>query len=456
MSSLFEDKLDIVEEDDDMRYPAIGECFASLAEEHEFDVYTEYVTNLPTALATLERVLKPAEARRQLAAVFGEQGALYFKAARFELPKLLLVPLYHINHYFELVDVLAQKCPSSELADRQYFWQAASHFKGMKAAVDVDAVSARLTDAGQHVAADTVVKRPTYLKFSQPLAFEQRVHQTKVRAAIGDNDGTVITGMCGKLVRDTTLRVWNEKVKRPTERRLFLFENMLACCKVVSGRGGKQQECKVKEMFRTRRYTVEPLPDVPAAGHALRVGTAGSDGGGSGGGGSSSSSSSTGVKVVLMLDSAEQRDAWAALLKSNEVNRFLTDVVDAKQKQEAKELPSLLPDARLYVFATPDEASNIIFDEAKVKLGLPVVKGGTLHKLVERLTFPQYADLSYLRQFFSTYKSFCTPDVLLDCLIARYRVPLPHWLVKPLAKKYNRTFAIPIKVRIVNVLKHWV
>ena len=43
------------------------------------------------------------------------------------------------NAIHSKVDSLAQKCPSSELVDKQFFWQTASHFKGMKAAVDVDA-----------------------------------------------------------------------------------------------------------------------------------------------------------------------------------------------------------------------------------------------------------------------------------------------------------------------------
>lgn len=72
---------------------------------------------------------------------------------------------------------------------------------------------------------------------------------------------------CGKLVRDTALRFWNEKAKRPTERRVFLFENLLACCKVVpsSGRGsssgangGGMGNLKLKEVLRSRlTYSVE-------------------------------------------------------------------------------------------------------------------------------------------------------------------------------------------------------
>ena len=42
----------------------------------------------------------------------------------------------------------------------------------------------------------SMCNRPTYLKFSQPLAFEQQVHLARIRAAIGDaSDGAEITNM---------------------------------------------------------------------------------------------------------------------------------------------------------------------------------------------------------------------------------------------------------------------
>ena len=83
------------------------------------------------------------------------------------------------------------------------------------------------------------------------------------------------------------------------------------------------------------------------------------------------------------------------------------------------------PDAAVYKFSEPDSTRNIRFEDSEGPS--EVVKGATALKLVERLTFPGHADMTYVQQFLISFRSFCTPKELLGNLVDRYVVLTNRW-----------------------------
>jgi len=68
---------------------------------------------------------------------------------------------------------------------------------------------------------------------------------------------------------------------------------------------------------------------------------------------------------------------------------------DAKLREEELTIPVLRPSPDQYKFAEEDSDANIMFDEPESKSPSygpgTLIKAGTIYKLVERLTYHEYA-----------------------------------------------------------------
>lgn len=58
----------------------------------------------------------------------------------------------------------------------------------------------------------------------------------------------------------------------------------------------------------------------------------------------------------------------------------------------------------------------------------PQIRMATLEKVIERMTYPSYFDTNLVNTFLLVYRRIITPEVFLDLLIDRFRIPDPEFL----------------------------
>ncbi|CAK6982666.1 LOW QUALITY PROTEIN: son of sevenless homolog 1-like [Scomber scombrus] len=265
-------------------------------------------------------------------------------------------------------------------------------------------------------------------------------------------EGKDIGQCCNQFIMEGTLTRHGAK----HERHIFLFDGLMICCKTNHGPprlpgASSTAEYRLKEKFFMRKVQINDKDDKEGEyRHAFEL------------------ILKDGNSVVFQAKSAEEKSSWMAALISLQYRSTLERMLDSAMMHEEKEEPMILPDEDEYRFAEPDSGQNIVFEENILsKSGIPIIKAGTVLKLIERLTYHMYADPNFVRTFLTTYRSFCKPKELLDLLIERFEIPEPRVFepdpmegaeqpISPELKRFRKEFVQPVQLRVLNVCRHWV
>uniref|UniRef100_A0A8C3LUG6 SOS Ras/Rac guanine nucleotide exchange factor 1 n=1 Tax=Chrysolophus pictus TaxID=9089 RepID=A0A8C3LUG6_CHRPC len=261
-------------------------------------------------------------------------------------------------------------------------------------------------------------------------------------------EGKDIGQCCNEFIMEGTLT----RVGAKHERHIFLFDGLMICCKSNHGQprlpGASNAEYRLKEKFFMRKVQINDKDDTNEYRHAFEIILKDEN------------------SVIFAAKSAEEKNNWMAALISLQYRSTLERMLDVTMLQEEKEEQMRFPNPELYRFAEPDSEENIVFEEnMQPKSGIPIIKAGTVVKLIERLTYHMYADPNFVRTFLTTYRSFCKPQELLSLLIERFEIPEPEPTEadriamengdQPLSaelKRFRKEYIQPVQLRVLNVL----
>ncbi|CAK8692407.1 unnamed protein product [Clavelina lepadiformis] len=411
--------------------PLIGNCFEELAEECSFELYSDYAQNITkeTWDSQFRAILRQTAVNSVLKA---EKAEGFRDMVTYVLPHLLVAPIYHGLNYFDQIQVLQRTTSDEE--DKDCFCQTVSAISPIKLVIEGRAAS-------------LPKNRPS--EASLRISWKGGVQAEKMKRIENSIEGWVgktITQMCNEFIYEGDLvRISG---KRSSERRVFLFDSLMVCCKSNQGRRPMPSvtmthEFRLKEKILLRRTSIQ---DDEQSGQQFIV-------------------CEGETRHLFVAHSEDEKRTWMSHLVRLQYRSVYDHRLDQLIRKEAQSQPLRLPSEDKYRFAVPDTTENIIIDDEK---SIPSIKGGTVLKLVERLTYHEYYDSSFTKTFLTTFRSFCKPQLLLDFLIERFNIPEPppseeqqaaidrgEIITRDDLKRFRNEFAQPIQLRVMNVLRQW-
>uniref|UniRef100_A0A671RDB0 Son of sevenless homolog 1-like n=1 Tax=Sinocyclocheilus anshuiensis TaxID=1608454 RepID=A0A671RDB0_9TELE len=414
---LIEDTVEMT--DEGSPHPLVGSCFEDLAEELAFDPYETYAQDILRSGFHdhfLSQLSKPG------AAIYLQSICEGFKeAVQYVLPRLLLTPLYHCLHYFEMLKQLEEKSEDEE--DKQCLKQAITALLNLQSSMERISESACRFYSQQMKGKHLAIKK-----------------MNEIQRNIDGWEGKDIGQCCNEFIMEGTLT----RVGAKHERYIFLFDGLMICCKSNHGQprlpGASAAEYRLKEKFFMRKVQINDKDDKEGEyRHAFEI------------------ILKDGNSVVFAAKSVEEKNGWMAALISLQYRSTLERMLDTAMLQEEKEEQMRLPGAEVYRFAQPDSEENVVFEE-----NVQFIKK-------EKLKYHMVLNPNFVRTFLTTCRSFCKPQELLDLLMERFDIPEPKPTEadqmamengdQPLSaelKRFRKEFVQPVQLRVLNVCRHWV
>lgn len=161
-----------------------------------------------------------------------------------------------------------------------------------------------------------------------------------------------------------------------------------------------------------------------------------------------SSSSKKARKSKLFSSQGGKDDSDITLSDSPSNNKFIQKAVTPRNKIGHNKNYS--ESDRVTKFEEEDNDENLRYAEID---GEMQIVGGTIEKLIQKLTSHEYTYPAYLQCFMLTYQQFMTPQELLALLKLRWNsCPSKQEDVE----EFNSTKLLPIRIRVLNILKLWI
>ncbi|MCP9264846.1 Son of sevenless-like protein 1 [Dirofilaria immitis] len=185
-------------------------------------------------------------------------------------------------------------------------------------------------------------------------------------------EGDLLLLRSGPLSSADTLK----KNKGTTMRHTFLFDHLLVFCKTLRSSKPEKPLYKFKDKVLIRKTDIFDLKDTEELQNAFKIASRPITHG-----------RGDNCSWILFCRTPEEKTSWMCDLVKIQAKSSLDRMLDASLKEEEKRVPLILPIPNQYRFADQDCDENIVFEDYTSSSGIPVVKHGTVLKLVERLTY---------------------------------------------------------------------